>query len=200
MALVARRQGELVLRLSGDRFERETRARKGMPLDRTAMVARQPSTDARCACGAVGEADARTADHVLAPALDEMAGQPGEEQRDHAAGAIRGMDARAADFRDASALADDAADVELGRGIVATRSARAFGCQNAVGADDCVRVGITHEQMIAEAIELVGVDSARGQVGMQTLSVDPPAQPLRLEYLRVVAREPDAKARLLEAR
>ena len=110
------------------------------------------------------------------------------------------MDARAADFRDASALADDAADIELGRGIVATRSARAFGCQNAVGADDCVRVGITHEQMIAEAIELVGVDSARGQVGMQTLSVDPPAQPLRLEYLRVVAREPDAKARLLEAR
>jgi len=35
---------------------------------------------------------------------------------------------------------------------------------------------------------------------MQTLAVDPPAQPLRLEHLRVVAREPDAKARLLEAR
>ncbi len=53
------------------------------------------------------------------------------------------------------------ADVELGCGVVAACSASAFRSEDAVRSDDGVGIGIAHEKMVAEGIEIVGVDSAR---------------------------------------
>lgn len=114
-----------------------------------------------------------------------------DQQRDHAPATVAGVDARAPDLREPTARAHDAVELELRRGVEASRLARAGIAQDAIRTDDRAGRSVARDEMLAKLVEGIDVEAPPVIVASdpEGVAIDLVSQPLRLAHFAGVARD-----------